>query len=272
MTVRNERAILRSLAVAGVVVGLAFGAAGWYFLGQLDRNLDQSLEIGESASGTLIETIDVAEQLVVALDDGLGTLATTLETVQASLFDTTGVARSTADLAAALPESFDDVDVALRTVESLSGAIDGALRAASRIPLGPDYDPDVSFPEAVGNLRSAFSPIGDDLDAIALELDTFATSSGDVGSQVDAVRVDLVETRRALANTSELLDEYRETAREAGQLARDSRDDMARGFLLARLAVVLLGLFLIVSQFVPWWLADRVATASNAQDSESVRV
>ncbi len=248
---------LRGIAVAGVVVAVVFGVVGWVFLGQLDRNLDQSLAIGESASGTLIETIDVAEQLITALDDGLVSLAATLETVESSLSDTSGVAIATADLAGSLPGSFDEVDAALATVESLGSAIDGALRAASRIPLGPDYDPEVAFPEAVGDLRAAFAPIGDDLDAIAVELEAFATSSGEVGEQVLEVRSDLDVTRGALAQTAGLLDDYRATADEAGQLATSSRNDMARGFLLARLAIVTFAAFLIVSQFVPWWLSKE---------------
>lgn len=249
-------AVLRALAIAGVVVGLTFGVVGWIFLGELDRTLDESLTIGENASATLIETIDVADQLIASLDDGLGTLATTLDAVQSSLFETTGVARSTADLASALPASFDDIDVALATVESLGEAIDSALRTASRIPLGPDYDPDVAFPDAVGNLRDAFAPIGDDLDAIAIELDAFAGGSTDLGGQVEAVRVDLAETRRALAQTDGLLDDYRTTAGEAGELAAESRSDMGRNFLLARLALAAFAAFVIASQFVPWWLAE----------------
>lgn len=247
--------VLRGLAIAGVVVGLALGVIGWIFLGELDRTLDESLAIGESASVTLIETIEVADQLVVSLDDGLNTLSTTLATVQTSLEETTGVARTTADLAGSLPASFDDVDVALATVESLGATIDSALRSASRIPLGPDYDPAVSFPDAVGNLRDAFEPIGADLDAIATELDDFADGSVDLGGQVDAVRADLADTRQALARTEGLLDEYRSTAVDAGELATASRNDMGRNFLLARLVLATLSAFVVASQFVPWWLA-----------------
>lgn len=257
----NDRApsILKALAAAGVVIGIAFGVIGWIFLGELDRTLDESLVIGESASETLIETIEVADQLIVSLDDGLATLSSTLETVESSLVETTGVARTTADLAATLPESFDDVDVALATVESLGGTIDSALSAASRIPLGPDYDPDVPLPEAVRNLRDAFTPIGDDLEEIATELDAFAGSSVELGAQVDAVSADLAETRRALARTDVLLDDYRSTASEAGELAAASRSDIGRNFLLARLALAVFAAFVVVSQFVPWWLAGSPA-------------
>ncbi len=247
--------ILRTIAVFGVVVGVVLAGTAWIFLTDLDRNLDQSLAIGESASGSVIETIDVADRLIDSLDQGLETVGATLAAVESTLDDTSGVAATTASLSATLPESFDDIDAALSTVESLSAAIDAALAGLSRVPFGPDYDPAVPLPEAVGNLRDAFAPIGDDLRAISTELQAFADSSDEVGVQIETVRADLAETCAALAGSSGLLDDYRVTAQEAGLLASTSRDDTARGFALARLGLLLLAAFVIVAQYIPWWLA-----------------
>jgi hypothetical protein len=261
MTASAERAF-RLIAVFGVITGLVLGGAGWVFLTDLDRNLDQSLAIGESASGSVIETIDVAERLIGSLDAGLLTVGATLGTVESTLGDTAGLAATTASLSATLPDSFDDIDAALSTVESLSGAIELALRGLSRVPFGPDYDPAMPLPEAVGNLRAAFAPIGADLEAIAVELETFADGSDDIGAQVDAVRTDLVATRSALAESADLLDDYRRTATDAGLLAASSRDDMARAFAFARLAIALVAVFMIAAQFVPWRLATTLTEVS----------
>lgn len=252
----------RFIAVFGVVAGLVLGVTAWTFLADLDDNLDQSLAIGESASGSVIETIDVAERLIDSLDAGLQTVGATLGAVEATLGDTAGVASSTASLSATLPESFADVDAALATVESLSRTIDGALSGLSSVPFGPDYDPDVPLPDAVGNLRAAFAPIGSDLEAISLELQTFADGSDDVRSQVDSVRADVAATRTALRESAGLLDDYRATATDAGLLAASSRDDMGRAFTLARLGVLLLAAFVIVAQYVPWYLAGHADRSS----------
>lgn len=248
----------RGIAVFGVVAGLVLGVTGWLFLTDLDENLDQSLQIGEAASVSVIETIDVAEQLIESLDAGLETVGATLGAVESALGDTAGVASTTASLSSSLPESFEDIDVALSTVQSLSGAIDTALSGLSSVPFGPDYDPEVPLPVAISNLRDAFDPIGDDLTRLTSELQTFADGSDDIGGRVDAVRADLAETRAALANSADLLDDYRRTATDAGLLAVSSRGDMSRAFALARLATLLLALFVVVAQFVPWWLAGRL--------------
>ena len=261
MTSRAAATCFRVIAAFGVVTGVLLGVTGWVFLSELDETLDESLQIGVSASASVLETIDVAESLIESLDAGLVTVGATLGAVESSLGDTAGVASTTASLSATLPESFDDIDVALSTVESLSAVIDSTLSGLSSVPFGPDYDPEVPLPEAVGNLREAFDPIGDDLTRLTTELQTFADGSADVSAQIDAVRADLTDTRMALADSAALLDDYRSTASDAGQLAASSRGDMSRAFTLARLAVLALGLFVVVAQFVPWWLAGSPSGA-----------
>lgn len=254
---RRAGAIMQTVAVFGVAVAAFVSVVAWRFVGDLDRNIDQSLAIGEDAAATLSETIDVADDVIESLDEGLGTLAATLQAVDTTLTNTSDLASTTASLAASLPTSFDDIDAALVTVESLSGAIDAALRGASRIPLGPDYDPAVPLPEAVGNLRAAFEPIGGDLTAIAIELSAFSAGSIEVRDGLVSVRTDVTRTRSALADSASLLDQYRDTADRAGLLASSSRDDLRSSFGWARVAIVLLGVLIAVSQFVPWWLGTR---------------
>jgi hypothetical protein len=255
--------LMRSIAALGVVTSLVVAVVTWQFLSDLDRNLDRSLAIGEDAASTLTETIDVAGEVVDALDDGLGTIGSTLDEVARTTQDTQEVAGATADLAASLPSTFEDVDAALATVESLSGTIDGALRAASRIPLGPDYDPEVPFPVAVGDLREAFGPLGSDLTRIAEELESFSDGSGAVGTELEAVRADVDRTRLALVDSDRLLDQYRDAAEQAGDLARTSRDDFDRSLRLARWAAVLVALLIAASQYVPWWLSRRLGAPAD---------
>jgi methyl-accepting chemotaxis protein len=255
---RRAGGYMQAIAVAGVVVAIVGTAVAWRFLGDLDRNLDRSLVIGEDAAASLVDTIDVADEVVANLDAGLDTLDRTLVTISSTTGETGGVAASAAEIAGRLPENFDDVDTALASVESLSENIDSALRAASRIPLGPDYDPEVPLPQAIGEVRDAFEPIGDDLGELAERLDGFATGTDDLAGDLDAVRADLDATRASLSESDALLERYRVTAMDAAELARTGRDDFDASFGWTRLAVVLLGAFLVVGQYVPWYLGRRL--------------
>jgi ABC-type transporter Mla subunit MlaD len=254
---------MRALALFGLVTAVVVPVVAWRFLVDLDRDLDQSLAIGEDAAATLSETIDVAADVIAALDDGLGTLAATLRTLDDTLTDTSELATTTSSLAASLPASFDDIDAALATVESLSGTIDAALRGVSRVPFGPDYDPDVPLPEAVAGLRAAFGPIGDDLATIAVELDGFARGSADLSDRTVEVRADLERTRLALADSSRLLDAYRDAAERAGEIATSSRADLRHSFRWVRFAIVLVGILIALSQYVPWWLGTRLRVVAD---------
>ena len=255
---RRAATAMRAIAVFGVVTTLVMAVVVWRVIDDLDRNLDRSLAIGEDAAATLTETIDVADDLVLALDDGLTTIGATLDSLAATSDETADVAAATAGLASSLPETFDDVDAALATVETLGATIDGALRTASRIPLGPDYDPDVAFPDAIAGLRDALAPLATELDAIASELDEFAAGSGTIGSDLADVRADVERTREALAESERVLERYRETATEAELLARTTRGDAGRSLELARWMLLPVAILMLVSQYVPWWLGRRL--------------
>ena len=249
--------VLRAIAVGGVVVAVFLTVVAWNFLGDLERDVDQSLRIGEDAAATLSETIDLAAGVIAAVDSGIATLDGALDAVDAGLGDASDVATATSELSVSVADSFDDVDVALAQIESLSSTIDRTLRSLSSIPLAPDYDPDVSYPDAVAELRAAFEPIDAEMRTLAAELDEFSSSSAAIGANLDSLQTDLDDARTALADSDRLLDEYRVAASEAGELAERSRDDLGSSMWWARFTAVLLGVWIVAAQYVPWWLADQ---------------
>lgn len=257
---------MQTIAVFGVVVAVVAGIVTWNFLGDLERNVDRSLVIGADAAVTLSETIDVADALIATLDDGLVTIAATIETIGATIDDVTDVADATAELATALPASFEDIDAALATVEQLGATVDGALNALSDVPFGPNYDPDVPFPQAVADLRSAFDPLGEQLALIGEELGGFADNSGALNTEVDGFLADVAASRKALGDTERLLDSYRTAADDARTLAITSRGDLDGSITWTRFALVLLALLIAVGQLVPWWLGSRLMEAGPRND------
>lgn len=247
--------VLRAIAVLGVVVAIVGAIAAWQFLSDLEETTDRSLLIGEQATVTLEETIDVADSVLVAVDEGLLTVESTLGTLQQMLESTSGLADASGELSATLPQSLADIDAALLTVQRLGETVDSTLARLSDLPFGPNYDPAVPFPDAIANVRQALDPIGEQLDAIAVELQEFANGSGDLDADIVNLRADLDRTREALSGTDELLDRYREAAADAGRLAVATRNDLAASVDWMRFLLVVLALLLAVSQLVPWTLA-----------------
>lgn len=262
--------VMRSIAIAGVIVSAVLSVVAWQFLGDLERNVDQSLRIGEEAADTLSETIDLADEVFAAVDAGIVTLDRSLDALGRGLGDATDVATATSQLSVNVADGVDDVDVALAELESLTGTIDSTLRSLSQLPLAPDYDPAVSYPDAIAAIRDAFVPIEADMRELATGLDAFASSSGDVTTDLDALQADLAGARTALADSDRLLDRYRTAAAEAGALAGASRDDFERSMWWARITALVLGIWLIAAQYVPWWLSRQarvVTTLTGTGDS-----
>jgi ABC-type transporter Mla subunit MlaD len=252
---RRAPTILRSIAVAGVLVAIIGTIVIWVFLSDLEETTDRSLLIGEQAAVTLEDTIDVAGQVLDAVDEGLLTVQSSLSTLDDVLQSTAGLADATGSLSATLPTSFDNIDAALATVQNLGETVDSTLAALSSLPFGPDYNPAVPFPEAVGDLRQALDPISAQLTTISGELQNFASGSDDLTAQIDTLSADVARTRDALSGTDDLLAQYRQATTEAGQLAADTRDQLSGSMTRMRITLVALALLLALSQFVPWTLA-----------------
>src|SRR4029079_374377 len=159
--------ILRSIAVGGVLIAIIGTVVIWVFLSDLQDTTDRSLLMGEQATVTLNETIDVADQVLTAVDAGLTTVQSTLGTLDDLLQSTAGLAEATGSLSSTLPASFDNIESAWASVQNLGETVDSTLAALSSLPFGPNYNPKVPFPEAIGNLREALDPIAADLTSIS---------------------------------------------------------------------------------------------------------
>ena len=252
----RTRTVLRSIAVLGLVVSVVGTVIVWQFLGDLERNTERSLLIGEEAATTLVDTVDVADEVVQGLDEGLATLESTFQALDLVIVSTVDVASSTAALAGELPAQLEEVDRGFASLQSIGETVDNTLSALSDIPFGPDYDPDGSFTDSIREIRASMEPLQEDLAAIATELSTFADGSGGLQRQLRSLAADVDRTRAALDGTDSLLDRYRDTAEEARQLAASSRPDLADSMTATRWVVVLVALLIAVSQVIPWVVAD----------------
>jgi hypothetical protein len=256
---RRAARAMQVIAVIGVAVSLVVAVVAWRFVGDLERDVDQSLRIGEDAAATLSDTIDLAVTVLDAVDSGIVTLASALDAVEAGVADAGEVADATVTLSNTIADSLDDVDRSLAQVESLAGTIDGALRALSQIPLGPDYDPESSYPGAIADLRAALEPLDADVRDLATRLESVVESTDALAPSFDDLDAELDDALTTLAEGDRLLDRYRVSAAEAGVLAERSRDELATSMWWARAAIILLSVWLVAAQYVPWWLAGHAA-------------
>ena len=233
--------------------------------------------LAQDSLETLDDTIDVAETVVGSVETGLGTLEEGLRTMSGATAGTVELSVAVADLTASVPDTLDDVDTALGRLQSLGATMDTALRQLSQLPVGPDYDPDISFDGAVAGLREDLAPLADGVRDASVRLDDLATSAEPVPENLEQLADDVGAVRTSLAASGAVLERYRITAAEAATLAEGTRDDLDGEVTLARVLAVVLGLTVAAGQIVPYWigrdlrgLAEETAPAPPAPDDPLV--
>jgi hypothetical protein len=260
-TSQRDRRVGRAMqiiAIAGVLIAIIGSVVGWQTLGAIDDGIDSSLTIAAETVDTLLDTIDVADTVLASVQSGLTTLSTTLTTLSSAMTSTSGVASSVSTLVTTLDGAFTGIDAALAQVENLGATIDSVLTALSRLPLAPTYDPEVTFEQAIANVRATLAPVAQSIDTMATSLGdlsgTLTTLSGNLTSLV----TDVDATAAGLASADQLLDQYRQSALDAQELVQSSQSGLGTILWWARAVTVLAGLLVAAAQLVPWWLGGRL--------------
>jgi methyl-accepting chemotaxis protein len=250
-----------AIAAFGVVVALVGTVVAWQFVGQLSRSTERSLTLAADALATMDATLDLADELITSLDDGLDGVASSLLSLTEVVDDTTSVAGSTARLAESLAPGLEGVDRALGSLTSIASAADTTLRELSRLPFGPNYDPGAPIDDEIRAVRDDLRPVVTTLRETAAELEVLAESSDEFTLELVALAANVVELRNAVAGSSALIDDYRATVSDSARLAEETRTDLDRDLSRSRFLVVLLGLSFAAGQLVPAWLGRELLIA-----------
>jgi ABC-type transporter Mla subunit MlaD len=247
------------VGIFGAVVGVIGLVVGRQLVTELERSVDDSLVLTADALDSVADTVEVARSVVDTIDDGLATVGDVTAEVASSLDSTERVlGRVATATGGQLPDGIESVTDALPTLVTVAGAVDDALRLLSQAPFGPNYDPDVSFDDALRPVAETLTPVPDELRAVSSDLAALASSSATVREDVDRLADDVSAVSAELAEAKLLLDRYAETATGAQQLAARTRGDLEGQSDLARLLVTLLGLSFVAGQIVPLWIGREL--------------
>ena len=261
LTKRSAGRIMVVIAYVGVVSALVGAVVGWQFLGALSDANKQGLVLAEETLSAVDTSLVVAEDVVEAVDDALAALSSTILAVGDGIDATTAVASSTAQLATTLPDTIDRIDSGLASVESIAGTIDTTLTALSRIPLAPDYDPDVTLGDAVSDLRVVIGPLADDIRAATDDLDTFSASSGDLNAELVDLAASVDEVRTAVSGSSAVITQAQASSDAAHELAQSTLSEIGNQLALSRLLLVIIAIAIAVGQIVPYWVGRELLEA-----------
>lgn len=258
--------VLVGAGVVGFIGALLASVVGFRLLTALDRSLADSVEVTAAAVDALAATVEVADELT-------GEVAGTLSDAALASSAAAGGAEAAVDvLDSAAEVTGEDVAGSLAAVEEalpalidVAGVIDNTLTTLDRLPLGPTYDPDVPFDDALREVRRELDGVPETLVEEAELLRDGADELADVGRAARFLADDLQELATTLREAGEVLDGVAATADDAARVLAEGTSGLATGLTSARVLVVVLGVAGAIGQIAPLgigvWLLDpeRVA-------------
>ena len=260
---RSDRLVGKVMLVIGVVsmiVGAAGAIVGGMLIGSMRHSVDDSLSLTGDTLDTASDSIALSASIVDTLRLSITSVSDALTAVQTSVDDTSGTIGDVgAFLTGPMSDTIQSVSDVFPTLHATANTIDDALSLLSRVPFGPDYQPDVPFGDTIGNLGDAISPLPDQLATLNTDFTALQTSADDVSTRLATVIDDVSALTDRLDSIDDLLARYADTAARAKLLAASSRGDLDRNASLGIMLAVLIGMLAVGSQIVPLWLGRRLS-------------
>jgi len=245
------------LGAGGLIAAVLAGVLGIAVVLTAANSMDRSLEVTADAVTSADETVALAADTIGIVSESFDTLVPSADVAADAFGDAaTVIGETTAVVTVDVPDALDAVLDAMPAIESAATVVDGALRVLSFV--GVDYDPEVPFGEAVGELETALADLPDQLRAQAEPLDALADDFDEFGGATAEIGDDLVALQLQLDEAERLLVAYSSTAEEATTVVADIQSDLKWQRWLMAAVVLLVALGFGAIQVVPLALAERL--------------
>lgn len=254
---RRAGRLMIGLGVAGALVAVFGMIVGWVFVGQLADASDDTLEVTLQSLDAVDDTLDLADEVLGSSVEGIDALAASLTAVSID-----------GPIVSARPamSSIDTAAGTVRRLERIGDDIDSVLGALSNIPFGPDYNPSAGLGDTFGDLADTLEALPDQLASTSGNLTDFTASAGDLQQQLDVLADSVTAISADLADTPELIDQYRQSVADARALAVSTDNDLDTGVVLMRILLVVGGITLLLGQIVPLWLGRSLLDDADVHD------
>ncbi len=250
----------------GLVLSLIAAIIAFVLAGRIDTSFKQTLGVTTDAIDAVDGSIRVSHQVVGTVGESLDTIASTLTTIQQSLTTSTGTLDTMHTfLQVSLPESINSINQVLPTIQSVATSIDTALRALSKLPIGPSYKPAVPFGETIQQLSDAVGAIPTTLQSLATNVDQLKESVAGLATDITRVSTVIAGLHTDVDAAQQALKTYTNTAAEAKSVASKARTEIHTDTVLARVLIIIIGLLFATASFSAVWVG-RLLRAPHASE------
>ncbi len=244
--------------VLGLVVSVVGTIVGWRLAGSLTTATDDSLVVTLETLDSVDDTIDLSEEVLRAIRDTVTATESSLTSIDDSLVAGSEVVAEVDDRGETVGPSLGEVARVLRQLVDVGATIDSLLGDLSRVPFGPDYDPEQELGDTIGELAVTVEQLPDRFETTSSDLDGFEGSLGSISDDLAELRVAVADVGRGLDDSERLLVDYRANVDQARTITESAQDDVGLDVGLFSLLLVVGGFGLALGQVVPLWLGNRL--------------
>ena len=260
---------LTVLGAVGIVLTLVAGVIAFVLVGRLHHSIDQSLEVAVEAIDSVDGTITISKDVVDTVSAALDAVADTVSTVESSSDAVAGTLDTLHTFVTSnLPTAIDGVEGVLPTIKNVAGTIDSALKGLSRIPLAPDYSPEVPFADSIQQLSDALAPLGTDLESLGTNIADLKTTVDGLDTDFSGITTAIDGIRDQVTAAQTQLDLYQSVTQNAKQVATQAQEDLHRDIIWTRVLVIVLALALLATQALTV-LVGRLVMETSGEDHDA---
>lgn len=243
---------LVTVGVLGVVATLVGTVIGVRLLGRLDTALQDSVAVTATTLEALDSTVGLATDALATTTRTLQDAADTAATVGEATDATVDVLDGAADVTGTeVAGSLTAVQRTLPALIDAAGVIDTTLGALDALPVGPTYDPDVAFDDALREVDAELDGLPSALREQAALLREGADRLDEVRAATTTVGTDLRLLAGTLRETGETVADLRTATDEAATILQRDAGGLTGDLGLARWLLGVVGLATALGQLVP---------------------
>jgi chromosome segregation ATPase len=245
----------------GIILTLVATAIAFALVGRLEGSIGDSLTVTARAIDTIDRSVSVSRDTIDTLSNALDGIAASTATVKTSLASSKGTLDTLQSLLQnSLPGSIEAMQQVLPTIQDAAHAMDTALRELSRLPIGPNYNPQVPFDQAIQQLSTSITSLPSDMRSLATDVATLRDSTTSLETTVGDLDQTIRDLQGNLREAKSALGDYVSTAAEARAIAAAAKHDVRTDTWIARLLTLIVGAVLVIVQALALWIVRHLSS------------
>jgi DNA repair ATPase RecN len=233
---------LATIAITAVV--------GWQLISAFSATGERTLDLIVTTLRTTDQTVTTAIDTLSAAEAGMVEAEAALEAAGGGIDRLSAVMQEMAFvLAGEVPGALEAVAASFPAMIDTARVIDRTMNALSF--LGISYAPEIPLDESLAAVEDEIVPLAEELRAQAVPLAEATNEIRSVGESVDDVGQRVADITAQLSGSRELVQQYQESATEAGALAADLQDRLGGQIILLRVLLIAMAVTGAVAMTIP---------------------